>query len=82
MGADVPAQVYLPVRPALRPVPLADDAEIAEILPELAELGRVAWARAPRAAGAVWGGVWEPRTGGRVQTVLEAAVRDEFKRIV
>ena len=77
-GADRPSDVVLPLRHALRPVALRHDADYHA----LRRLVSVPCMRAPSRAGVLFGGIWQPTEGGEEEAVLEAAVKDEFKRLL
>jgi len=77
-GADRPSEVVLPLRHALRPVALRHDADY----DALRRLVSVPCMRAPSRAGVLFGGIWQPTEGGEEEAVLEAAVKDEYKRLL
>jgi hypothetical protein len=66
-GADTPSDVRLPLRPAIRPEPLAADADLEALRP----LAHVDWSTCEHFC------VWEPPPGSAA--LLEASVSDDFK---
>lgn len=71
IGADSTSKVTLPLRPAIRPAPLSQGAD----LRLLRDLVRVEWMRSR--TGAVFGGMWEPPEGLDVAS-LETCIRREY----
>ena len=69
-GADTHGDVLLPLRPAVRPAPLSDGADLAALRP----LARVDWDKSSHFC------VWDPPPESAA--LLEASVREDFKRFI